>query len=297
MCTMGAMDEQIVLITGAAGYLGRRLVSRAAAGSTVYATTHRRSDDLAPGDTFVVDICDRDAVLKLVERLMPTAIIHAAAVNPGQGDETEMMRVNAGGSRHVAEAARIVGARLVAVSTDMVHDGRAGPYGDDAPPTPINAYGRSKAAGEEAILNVDPRAVVVRTSLMYGFDEMDRGTAGFAERLAQGRELSLFSDVLRNPVSVEVLADALIRLMETDYAGLLNVAGHQALTREEFGRKMLAYWGFNDHSLIRAVRAVDVSDTVPVDVRLVSDRAEALLGMTFPGVDGVISEAPRPDTA
>lgn len=242
--------------------------------------------------TVVVDVGDRDDVSELVERLKPTAVIHAAAVNPGQGDETEMMRINAEGSRNVAEAARSVGARLVADSTDIVHDGRAGAYGDEVPLTPINAYGRSKAAGEQAILDVDSSAVVVRTSLMYGLDEMDRVTASFAERLSRGEELSLFSDVLCNPVQVDTLADVLVRLIDTDYSDLLNVAGRQALTREEFGRMMLAYWDVDDE-LIRPMRASDVSDSIPIDVRLVSSRAEKLLGMAFSGVDDVLSRVPR----
>lgn len=82
--------------------------------------------DAATADSVVVmDIGDRDGVSELVERLKPTVIIHAAAVNPGQGPEAEMMRINADCSRNVVDES----------STD-------------GPPTPINAYGRSKAAGE-----------------------------------------------------------------------------------------------------------------------------------------------------
>jgi dTDP-4-dehydrorhamnose reductase len=287
---MGAMDEQVYLVTGASGYLGRRVVASAAGVDHVYCVVHSASTASKEG-VFVVDIGDRDEVLDLVERLRPAAIIHTAAVNPGQGNEDEMMRVNAEGSRHVAEAALSVGGRLIAVSTDIVHDGNAGPYGDDVDPTPINAYGRSKAAGEEAVLDVDPSAVVVRTSLMYGLDEMDRGTAGFAERIKRGETVSLFSDVLRNPVSVDVLTDALLRLTQIEYSGVLNIAGRQALTREEFGTRMLSWWGVGSAGLVDAILAADVSDSIPLDVRLDSRRAERLLGMTFPGVDDVLRSA------
>lgn len=288
------MDEPVFLITGAGGYLGRRLVARAESLGRVI-SVHRREPSAASGEVAIADVAERDAVLELVERMRPSAIVHAAAVNPGQGDEDTMERVNAGGSRNVAEAAKEVGARLVAVSTDIVHDGRAGPYTDDVVPTPINSYGRTKAAGEEAVLSVYPSAVVVRTSLMYGLDEMDRGTAGFAERLNRGETLSLFSDVQRNPVSVDVLADALLALCAVEYSGLLNVAGRQALTREEFGRKMLSYWGIESEGLIRPVQAREVSDSTPVDVRLISNRAEQLLGTTFPGVDEMLA-SPRSPT-
>jgi len=288
---MGVMDRPVFLITGATGYLGRRVALRAAARGRVYAATHRRPDAVTAGDAVTVDIGDRTAVINVVERLQPSVVIHAAAVNPGQGDADDMWRINAEGSGNVAEAARAVGARLVAVSTDIVHDGRNGPYADEVAPSPLNAYGRSKAAGEAAVLDLDPSAVVVRTSLTYGLDEMDRGTAGFVEQLGRGEPLTLFSDVLRNPVSLETLTEALIRLATTDYAGLLNVAGRQVLSRDEFGRKLLAYWGISDEGLIRSGHAADISDSIPLDLRLSSDRAERLLAMTFPGVDDVLSAA------
>ena len=281
------MAEPAVLITGAGGYLGRRLADRASARWHVCAGTHRRSGVTAGTEVFL-DVTKRDAVMQVVGRLQPRAIIHTAAVNPGQGDETDMWRVNAEGSQHVAEAAHAVGARLVAVSTDIVHNGRAAPYADDVPPSPINGYGQSKAAGEEAICAIDPAAVVVRPSLIYGLDEMDRGTAGFAERIAAGNSQVLFSDVIRNPVWVETLAEALIRLATVEHAGVLNVAGRQALSREAFGRRMLAYWGVDVGDMVRPGLAADFGDSIPLDLRLVVGRAEALLGMAFPGVDQVL---------
>jgi dTDP-4-dehydrorhamnose reductase len=286
------MEEPVLLITGASGYLGRHLGRRAAAYGRVYPAVHRDSGSMGDG-AFVLDVGDRSAVLDLVERLQPTAIIHTAAVNPGQGDDAEMLRVNAEGSRNVAEGAVAVGARLVAVSTDIVHDGRAGPYADEALATPINAYGRSKADGEVAVLEIDPSALVVRTSLMYGLDEMDRGTAGFAERLTRGESVSLFSDVLRNPVHVDTLSDALLELAQIEYSGVLNVAGGQALSREDFGVRMLSYWGVGNLDRVRSALASDISDAIPIDVRLDSSRAENLLGMTFPGVDVVLEPSRR----
>lgn len=288
---MGTMAESIFLITGATGYLGRWLVRRADTHGMVYAASRRPLAAAQPGTPVRFDVADRDAVLRAVDEIKPTVIIHAAAVNPGQGDDDSMWRVNAEGSAHVAEGARDCGSRLVAVSTDVVFDGRRAPYGDAAAANPINHYGRSKAAGESGVFTFSPDAAVVRTSLMYDLEDMDRGTAGFVERLSRGEPLVLFSDVLRNPIRVDTLAEALVRLAKTAYSGTLNVAGRQALSREAFGRVMLEHWGVDTEDLIQSNRAADVSDSIPLDLRLVVERAQRLLGMDLAGVDTVVGSA------
>jgi dTDP-4-dehydrorhamnose reductase len=288
---MHEMTERVFLITGAAGYLGRRLVAAAGSKGRVVAAGHRSTAGLPCDANAAVDVMDRSSVLRLMREVRPTEVIHAAAVNPGQGGADLMWRVNVDGSRHVAEACADVGARLVAISTDIVHDGRLGPYADDAPAKPINPYGRSKAAGELVVRALNPAAAIVRTSLMYGLDAIDRGTAGFADRLARGEPLILFSDVLRSPIEVDTLANAVVRLAASDYAGYLNVAGRQAVSRDAFGRAMLRYWRVPTGDRVRTGRAAEVSDTIPLDLRLSVHRAEELLGIRLPGVDETLAAA------
>lgn len=289
---MGTMTEPSFLVTGASGYLGRRLVREAGMRGRVYAAARRPPADVPVAIPVELDVSNRSAVRRVVHELEPAVIIHAAAVNPGQGDDETMWRVNADGSGHVAEGASDVGSRLVAISTDVVHDGRHGPYDDDAAAHPINHYGRSKAAGESATLEHARDASVVRTSLMYALDEMDRGTASFAARINRGEPQTLFSDVLRNPIRVDTLAAAILRLVETAHSGTLNVAGRQVLSRDEYGRRMLEYWGVATNGLIKTALAADISGSIPLDLRLTIDRAEELLGMDLAGVDAVLEMAP-----
>ena len=282
------LDLLSLLITGGSGYLGRRLALKAIETFEVYTTYHTQAAQISAGVPLRLDVTNPAAVLDLMRHLKPRAIIHTAAINPG-GAESKMMQVNAEAARSVAEGAVAVGARLVHVSTDVVHDGRRAPYADDAPPTPLNPYGRSKAAGEAAIARIDPLAAIVRPSLIYGLEEIDRGTAGFVERLEAGEPLVLFNDVIRQPVWLETLVEALLKLATMDFAGILNVAGRQALTRAEFGRRMLAYWQIESQGRLRSGRAADISDTIPRDLRLAIDKGEQLLDMKFPGVDEVLA--------
>ena len=291
------VPSHTILVTGASGYLGRRVMARAASEGTVVGTRHSAKGAGAASGLVLLDVGNSEDVRTLVEGVAPTAILHLAAVNPGQGDAEAMWRTNTDGSQNVAEAAKANGVRLVAVSTDVVHDGESAPYGDDALPRPLNDYARSKAAGEDAIRAILPTALVVRPSLTYGLDEMDRGTAGFVARIHRGEHVTLFSDVIRNPVWVDTLADALVRFADTDAAGTINVGGRQSLSREEFGRLMLAYWGIEDHGLVVGGLAKDISATIPTDLRLDVQRAESILGARLPGVAEVIEKHGRGSTS
>lgn len=287
---MSSMENKILLITGGSGYLGQHLTRKAAPKFNLFTTYHHASDQVHAGQPVQLDLTRRDEVLRLITDLKPQAIIHTAALNPGSGNDEEMMLVNAEGSRYMAEAAVAVGARLVHVSTDVVHTGRQAPYADDALPNPLNGYGRSKAAAEAAIQTIEPQAAIVRTSLIYGLETMDRGTASFVDRLQRGEPLMLFRDVIRQPVWVESLGEALLRLVEIEYGGILNVAGRQALTREEFGRRLLAWWGIEAGEQIQAGRAAEISPTTPLDLRMSVEKAEKLLNMRLPGVDEVLAQ-------
>ncbi|MCK5380352.1 MAG: NAD(P)-dependent oxidoreductase [Candidatus Latescibacteria bacterium] len=284
------MPKRKLLITGGSGYLGRHLTIKAVERFEVCPTYHRHAGRIKAGQPIPLDLTNREDVFRVIAGAKPHAVIHTAAINPGEGTDARMWSVNVEGSRSVAEASASVGARLVHVSSDSVHDGRHAPYPDEVAPSPINGYGRSKAAAEAAVIEAYPGAAIVRTSLIYGLTaEMDRGTAGFVERIEAGEMLTLFDDVIRQPIWVDSLSKALLKLATLDFAGTLNIAGRQAMSREEFGRKMLDRWNVDLRGLVRSGRAAELSDAIPLDLRLSVDKAEALLHMVFPGVDDVIN--------
>lgn len=150
-----------VLLVGSSGQLGTALVGRMPAGI-----------ELTPVDQSTLDIGDAAAVGAIVSELRPAIIINAAAhtqVDAAESEPEAAFRVNADGPRHLAESAAAVGARMVHVSTDFVFAGdRPQPYDLDAATGPVNVYGRSKLAGEEAVLaQLGAAATVVRTSWLY----------------------------------------------------------------------------------------------------------------------------------
>lgn len=237
-------------VTGATGYLGSELV-------------RLRPD----ASTERVEVREAPAVLALLERLRPETVIHTAY---RQGDPT----VNVAGSENVARAAAAVGARLVHVSTDVVFDGRKGsPYVEEDSPSPVTEYGRSKAEAEERVRSAHAATLIVRTSLIYGGVEPSP-----AERMARDPELTFFTNELRCPIKVGDLAAALLELAALDVTGPLHVAGADAVSRAEFAELVSG----------RRVRGAPAPETRPLDCRLDSSRAQAMIRTRLRGVREVL---------
>lgn len=119
-----------------------------------------------------IDITDRRRTIRMVSEAAPDAVFHLAAwtdVDGAEEHEEQALVVNGEGTRNVAIAAREAGAALVAVSTDYVFPGTGGPYAEDDATDPIQAYGRTKLAGERlAELEYPDGTRIARTAWLYG---------------------------------------------------------------------------------------------------------------------------------
>jgi dTDP-4-dehydrorhamnose reductase len=151
------------LVTGAAGMLGTDLV--AAAGS--------RGDPVIAMDRASLDVTDAGAVADAIARGRPDVVVNCAAwtaVDDAEASEEQALAINAAGAANLAASCAAHDARLVQVSTDYVFAGDAGrPYAEDDVPAPRTAYGRTKLAGERAVLDRLPESgYVVRTAWLYG---------------------------------------------------------------------------------------------------------------------------------
>jgi len=222
------------VVTGARGQLGAHLTALLAAGD---ADVHAIGRD-------ALDITDPAAVDELVGTLRPDVLVNAAAytaVDAAESDVAAAHAVNATGPGLLAQAVARHGGRMVHVSTDYVFDGTATrPYEPSDPTGPRTAYGRTKLAGEQAVLEALPdRAHVVRTAWVFGGP-----TKNFVDtmlRLEREREtVSVVADQLGSPTWAGDLATALVALGELPEAGpVLHVvnAGQASwceLARETF---------------------------------------------------------------
>lgn len=280
-----------ILITGGTGYLGGALVRQAAAqGRAVAATYFSQAPGAAPGVTWLpLDVRDALSVEDTIEELRPDVVIHTAFVQSGP----ELDAVTADGAGHIAHAAALVGARMIHLSSDVIFDGeRTDAYSEADPPAPISDYGRAKARAEALVAAAHPAAAIVRTSLIYGFEPIDK-ISRFALDVAMGRsEARLFSDEYRCPIFVDDLAAALLELADLAYAGVLHVAGAERVSRFELGTLIARAWGVDPAGLVPALSAESPVPR-PRNCTLDSARARSLLRTELRGIREVLRQMGR----
>lgn len=218
-----------ILVTGVSGQLGydveRELDQR---GIEHLGTSSRE-----------LDITDREAVERLMERYRPDAVIHCAAytkVDLAEDEPERCWAVNADGTRNVAAACRRTGAKLLYISTDYVFPGTGErSYETGAPTGPVNTYGRSKLAGELAVQSLLEKYFIVRISWVFG-----KNGNNFVKtmlRLAETRtELTVVCDQIGSPTYTADLAPLLCDMVQTERYGIYHATNGGTCAWSEFAK-------------------------------------------------------------
>lgn len=272
-----------LLVTGGTGYLGRKVVQLACKWEVTYTWFRTPPDKGMRGQSRQIDLRDSKEVRHLLSDCHPDAIIHTAC-----SDRHEEAIVPA--AQNITDGAAQGAIRLVYVSTDMVLDGNLPPYYDEAPPCPVSSYGRAKAEVERLISDSVRSAAIVRTSLIFGVDPLDRQTRWLVDGLKTGRDVHLFSDEYRCPIWVNNLAEALLELANGHYSGLLNVAGTQSLNRWQFGMMMLSLLGLQAGENVKPAKLAESGMLRPPNLTLDTCRARRLMQTQLLTVEEAIKQ-------
>jgi dTDP-4-dehydrorhamnose reductase len=229
------MLAEPVVVLGAAGMLGRATLAELSRRGLNHRGLLRAQVDLARPET--------------IEAGLPRgtgSVINCAGwtnVDAAESQEAEATAVNGRGVGELAARCKAIGALLVHYSTDYVFAGKASaPYATDQPRAPLNAYGRSKAAGEELLEQSGARHLLLRTSWVYA--PWGKNFVRTIARLAGQRpSLSVVNDQLGRPSSAEQIARVTLELMSADALGAFHVSDDGQCTWFEFAQAIVAHTG------------------------------------------------------
>ncbi len=249
-----------VWVLGASGLLGQAVRAELMRAKIAFVGTSRN-----------VDVTDRTSLFRFSEAQRFSHIINCAAftnVDGAEAQEKLAFAINADGAKNVALVASHLGATAVHVSTDFAFDGWSSePYREDAEMRPLGAYARSKVAGEEAFLEHAARAIVVRTSWLFGSGAQNVVTR-MLSAMAERDEVAMVADQVSRPTYANDLAAAIVSLagLRDDRAqsatGRYHFANSPAVSRYEFARAIFQKARARGNMSIRcrAIRAVSSNE-------------------------------------
>jgi dTDP-4-dehydrorhamnose reductase len=260
-----------LLVCGSNGLVGQRLALLF--GHTteyeVLHTSHHRNFNLDRQlfDYTQLDITNRSDVKSLVTSYRPDVIINTAAMSSVDFCEQQRdaaWRVNVNGIEHLTVAARLIGAKVIHLSTDYVFDGKYGPYDEHDRVNPINYYGKTKLAGENVILAGGVPYAILRVILLFGtgVNLKNNFATWVIESLRAGKTIRCATDQVCNPTYVGSVAAAVLNVIERDASGLFHVCDADRLSRYDFAMK-IAHAFAMDTALIEKTTSAELAQTAP----------------------------------
>jgi len=272
-----------IAITGANGQLGKALQAQFVPDHTLIALGHNE-----------LELGHPDCVARLVAT-GAELVIHPAAYTNVDGcarDPELAYRVNGLGTQYVALACRELNARLVYISTNEVFDGAGvAPYFEYDMARPINAYGRSKWAGEQAVRELLDRFYIVRVAWLFGGE---RNFVRTILRLAsEHNTLSLVADEVGSPTYAPDVAAAIARLIEKAFYGTYHLVNEGICSRYEFAAEILRQAGHEDMALHPIKLADYKRDSVVPPYTPLRNLAAATLGIRLRAWQDAVAEYVR----
>lgn len=246
-----------ILITGANGLIGRKVIRLLLQDSNnqVYATSQKRIQFDSNVQFFTVNLIYSD-INKLIETIKPDVLFHCAAIASPDACEVDRytcFKLNVEVTTRLASSCRDYGVHLIFLSSDFIFDGNKGDYTEEDLPAPISYYGETKLEAEKNLLDLNIGATIVRTSLVYGYeDHLARMNVALKviDHLKNSKTYKVPFDQIRTPTFAEDLASALVRLAEKRLAGVYNVSGSEGVSVFDFSKRIANAFGLDERLLI-----------------------------------------------
>lgn len=277
-----------LLVTGTSGLLGLNLSWIAhKSGHEVFGWVNSRLLSHTPFKVDTVDLLDTSLISDKIDSIHPDAIIHCAAVanlEVAESNPDMAYRINTLASGEIASLATRHNIKLIYISTDAVFNGVKGNYVETDTPEPNNVYAKSKLAGEWAVEEANPDAIIARVNFFGWSLSGQRSLAEFFfNRLQAGLPMNGFTDVFFCPLYVEHLSKILLDMINSNLSGLYHVISPQTISKYEFGLSIAKRFNFNP-SLIspKSVKESDLQAVRSLNLTLFPEKLQQALGKKLP---------------
>lgn len=240
-----------ILVTGASGLLGTRLVN-SSKNFEVYGTYYQNPVNLGQGKTFRLDVSER-SVSKYIRKLSPDIVVHTAAltnVDRCEIDPKKAYKANVEGTRNIVLGA--MNSKFIYISTDYIFDGEVGMYQEDNEPNPISYYGQTKLEGEQIVQKMCKNYIIARTSVLYGWHTRLNFVSWVIHELQKGNKINIVTDQFNSPTLVDDLVEQIMVLIKQDEQGIFHTAGGERIDRYTFAVKIARLFELNQ-SLITPI--------------------------------------------
>ena len=238
-----------VLVTGASGLLGLNLALEASKRHVVFGTVNRHALTTDAFEVIQTDLLLPGAVKQLLDQTRPDWVINCAALAVVDACEREPVLASESNTELPKKLAKYVargGARLVHLSTDAVFDGTRGGYTEEDRPNPLSVYASTKLAGEQAVAEANPEAIIARVNLFGWSLSGARSLAEwFFNNLSSGKAVMGFTDVYFCPLLANHLAHILLQMLESGLKGLYHVVSSECASKYDFGVALAERFGFD----------------------------------------------------
>ncbi|HXH75517.1 MAG TPA: dTDP-4-dehydrorhamnose reductase [Bacteriovoracaceae bacterium] len=219
-----------IVITGATGTLGQAFARICGARNIPYSLL-RRTD---------MDIADKDSVLKVLTRINPWAVINTAGyvnVDAAESDSDKCFRENVQGATNLAAACAEQNIAFITFSSDLVFDGTSAiPYLESDKVSPLNVYGRSKAESETRVMEVNDKALIIRTSSFFGPWDKHNFVINTLRLLASNTEVTALNDSIITPTYIPDLVNATLDLLLDGENGIVHLTNKGEVSWADFAR-------------------------------------------------------------
>jgi dTDP-4-dehydrorhamnose reductase len=280
-----------IIITGSNGLLGQKISSLLAQETdyTVLQTSIERQNfnPLRGFDYAQLDITKKSDVKSLVHSFKPDVILNTAGftnVDDAENLREQAWRLNVDGTKNLIIASRSNSSKIIHISSDYVFNGKSGPYSETDVPEPVNYYGKTKLAAENALLVSRINCAIIRTTQVYGIGAYVKPNFALwiISSLQKNQVIKVVDDQFGNPTFSDDVAYSVLKVIRGNRTGLFHIAGSETINRYKFAVEIAQIFELNK-KLIKPVKTADLSQTAfrPMKAGLTTFRANSEMGIKF----------------